>query len=49
MQPDLLAALHPPCGDCAKLGEALPSGVRYCHGMMMWRWAHERIECGARA
>jgi hypothetical protein len=44
MQGDLFTMLHPPCGDCAKLGAAIDSGVRYCHGALMWRWASERVE-----
>lgn len=44
MQPDLFANLTPTCGECAKLGDAIDSGVRYCNGALMWRWAWERIE-----
>jgi hypothetical protein len=39
MQLDLFAT----CGACANLGAAIESGVRYCHGMLMWRWAHEIV------
>lgn len=45
MQPDLFATVHPPCGDCRHLGAAINTGVRYCHGLMMWRWATERFDC----
>lgn len=48
-QPDLFARLQPTCGECPNLGDALDSGIRYCHGEMTWRWAEDRVEgCGYR-
>lgn len=44
MQPDLFSSLTPTCGECAKLGAAIDSGVRYYHGAMRWHWATERVE-----
>jgi len=42
---DLFAVLNPPCGDCANLGAAIESGVRYCDGLKLWRWSDERVAC----
>jgi hypothetical protein len=50
IQPDLLQLLTPECGDCPNLGEPINSGIRYCHGFLVWRWATDRIEaCPYRA
>lgn len=46
---DLFTRLNPPCGDCSHLGAAIESGVRYCHGHLVWRRADERLSCAARA
>jgi len=43
-QPDLFAALTPPCGECANLGEPIESGIRYCHGAMTFHWPTDRVE-----
>ncbi len=48
IQPDLFVSLLPTCGECAMLGEAIESGVRYCHGTMMWIWTDERRPCARR-
>lgn len=47
-QIDLFEELNPSCGECALLGAPIESGVRYCHGVMTWIWAHERRACGYR-
>lgn len=48
-QLDLFDRVTPECGACARLGEALQSGVRYCWGAMVWRWATDRVEdCSVR-
>lgn len=47
--PDIFDLLHPPCGDCALLDpKPIDSGIRYCHGAKVWRWASDRVDCGYR-
>lgn len=46
---DLFDLLEPPCSECALLGNAIDSGIRYCHGALVWRWATDRVRgCEAR-
>lgn len=46
---DLFDLLEPPCSECALLGNAIDSGIRYCHGALVWRWATDRVQgCEAR-
>lgn len=46
-QLDLFAAAQPACGKCRHLGPAIDSGIRHCGRWAVWRWAAERVECGA--
>lgn len=43
MQGDLFTSLTPACGECRQLGDAIDSGIRYCWGAMVWRWATDRV------
>lgn len=40
----LFDTLVPECGECALLGAAIDSGIRYCHGAMTWRRAWEHVD-----
>jgi len=33
----------PACADCAELKAPIDSGIRYCDGAKVWRWAHDRV------